>query len=130
MNVASMSRLLRDTAGRGHYKCKECDARKQGADETPGVPRVALRALYLYPAVIGPDGEPTPLRATTPHRVLVHAPPGNWGWGVERVQCDVVAQANPTISTAMPTWYTYNAEESDAIWIASSAYKATPPSKT
>ncbi|CAK0874574.1 unnamed protein product, partial [Prorocentrum cordatum] len=130
VNVASMSRLLRDTAGRGHYACKECAERKQGADETPGFPSVALRAMYLYPAVFGPDGEPTPLRAMAPHRVFAHAPPENWGWGVERVQRHVVTQANPAISTATPTWYTYNAEESEAIWIASSAYNATPPSKT
>ena len=130
MNVASMSRLLRDTASRGHYKCKECAERGRGADETPGVPSVALRALYLYPMVLGPDGDPTPLRAMTPHRVLVHAPPGNWGWGVEPVERHVVTQANPAISTAMPTWYTYNAEQSQAIWIASSAYKATSPSRT
>ena len=130
MNVASMSRLLRDTASRGHYKCKECAERGRGADETPGVPSVALRALYLYPMVLGPDGDPAPLRAMTPHRVLVHAPPGNWGWGVEPVERHVVTQANPAISTAMPTWYTYNAEESQAIWIASSAYKATSPSRT
>ncbi|CAK0881622.1 unnamed protein product [Prorocentrum cordatum] len=130
MNVASMSRLLRGTAGRGHYTCKECAERKQGADETLGFPSVALRALCLYPAVFGPDGEPTPLRAMAPHRAFAHAPPENWGWGVERVQRRVVTQANPTISTATPTWYTYNAEESEAIWIASSAYKATPPSKT
>ena len=129
-NVASMSRLLRDTASRGHYKCKECAERTQGAGETPGVPSVPLRALYLYPMVSGPDGEPTPLRAITPHRVFVHAPPENWGWGVERVQRDVVTQANPTISTAMPTWYTFNSEESEAIWIESSPYKATPPSNT
>eukprot|EP00959_Pyramimonas_sp_CCMP1952_P085007 1777525-Pyramimonas_sp.AAC.1 len=69
--------------------------------------------------VFGPDGEPTPLRAMAPHRVFVHAPPENWGWGVERVQRRAVTQANPAISTAMPTWYTYNAEESEAIWIAS-----------
>ncbi|CAK0844998.1 unnamed protein product [Prorocentrum cordatum] len=130
MNVASMSRLLRDTAGWGHYTCKECADRKQGADETPGFPSVALRALCLCPAVFGPDGEPTPLRAMTPHRLFARAPPENWGWGVERVQRRVVTQANPAISTATPTWYTYNAEESQAIWIASSAYKATPPSKT
>ncbi|CAK0889554.1 unnamed protein product, partial [Prorocentrum cordatum] len=130
MNVAPMSRLLRDTAGRGHYACKGRAERKQGADETPGLPSVALRALCLYPAVFGPDGEPTPLRAMTPHRVFAHAPPENWGRGVERVQRRVVTQANPAISTATPTWRTYNAEESEAIWIASSAYKATPPSKT
>ncbi|CAK0818065.1 unnamed protein product [Prorocentrum cordatum] len=129
-NVASMSRLLRDTAGRARYTCKECAERKQGADETPGFPSVALHALYLYPAVFGPDGEPAPLRAMTPHRVFAHAPPEKWGWGVERVQRHVVTQANPAISTATPTWHTYNAEESEAIWIASSAYKATPPSKT
>eukprot|EP00959_Pyramimonas_sp_CCMP1952_P270872 5662817-Pyramimonas_sp.AAC.1 len=77
--------------------------------------------------VLGPDGEPTPLRAMTPHRVLVHAPPGNWGWGVEPVQRHVATQANPAISTARPTWCTYNAEGSQAIWIASSACKATSP---
>ncbi|CAK0833447.1 unnamed protein product [Prorocentrum cordatum] len=130
MNVASMSKLLRDTAGRGHYTCKECAERKQGADDTPGFPSVALRALHLYPAVFGPDGEPTPLRAMTPHRVFAHAPPEKRGRGVERVQRHVVTQANPTISTATPTWHTYNAEESEATWIASSAFKATPPSKT
>ncbi|CAK0808294.1 unnamed protein product [Prorocentrum cordatum] len=130
MNVASMPRLLRDTAGRGHYACKECAERKQGADETPGFPSVALRTLYLYPAVFGPDGEPTPLRAMAPHRAFARAPPENWGRGVERVQRRAVAQANPAISTATPTWHTYNAEESEAIWIASRAYKATPPSKT
>ncbi|CAK0895493.1 unnamed protein product, partial [Prorocentrum cordatum] len=130
MNVASMSRLLRGTARRGHYACKECAERKQGADETPGFPSVAPRALRLHPAVFGPDGEPTPLRAMTPHRAFAHAPPENWMWDVERVQRHVVTQANPAISAATPTWYTYNAEESKAIWIASSAYKATPPSKT
>ena len=62
---------------------------------------VALRALYLYPMVLGPDGEPTPLRAMTPHRVLVHAPPGIWGWGVDPVERQVVTQANPAASTAM-----------------------------
>ncbi|CAK0813023.1 unnamed protein product [Prorocentrum cordatum] len=117
-------------AGAGAACTNECAERKQGADETPGFPSVALRALYLYPAVFGPDGEPTPLRAMTPHRVFAHAPPENWGWGVERVQRHVVTQANPTISTATPTWHTYNAEESEAMWIASSACKATPPSKT
>ncbi|CAK0842096.1 unnamed protein product, partial [Prorocentrum cordatum] len=129
--AVSVDYQLAGVIARPLYKCTqivdasagECAERKQGADETPGFPSVALRALCLYPAVFGPDGEPTPLRAMTPHRAFAHAPPENWGWGVERVQRHVVTQANPAISTATLTWYTYNAEESEAILIASSAYK-------
>ena len=129
MNVASMSRFLQNTAARGHYRCKECAERAQGAGGAPGLASAARRALYLYPMVEAPDGEPTPLRAVAPHRVLVHAPPDSWGWGAEPVEppvANVYAQANPLLSS---TWYAYNAEESKAMWVASKAYKATPPHK-
>ena len=71
-----------------------------------------------------PDGEPTPLRAMAPYRVLVHTPPDEWGWGAEPVELRAATEANPTKSKSTPIWYTYTAEESKAVWLASKAYKA------
>ena len=124
MNVASMSLILQNTATRGHYRCKECAERAQGAGGAPGLASAARRALYLYPMVEAPDGEPTPLRAVAPHRVLVHAPPDNWGWGAQPAEQSAATQANPTKTMSTPIWYTYTAEESKAVWLASKAYKA------
>ena len=77
----------------------------------------------------GPS-EPTPLRVVAPHHVLVHAPPDTWGWGVDPVAQPPATQAFPTVSESTPTWYFYNAEESNAIWAASSAYKDVEPNRS
>ena len=94
----------------------------------PGSASVPLRALWAYPMVQGVDLQPTPLRVPAPVRLLVHAPPATWGWRtVPPARGAAGVTAWPEVRQVRPTYYVYNGEESNAIWLASQAYKATPP---
>ena len=120
MNVASMSRFLQQPAGRPHYKCSTCSQKAESVEEGP-----SLRILWAYPLVEGIDGKPTPLRVSSPVRLVVHAPPPEWGWGSRpgTVSTDRT-KANPGRSAATPRHYWYNEAESAQIWRDSWSYEA------
>ncbi len=129
-NVASMSRFMRDPEGRPPYRCNDCADREQGVGIAPGPASASLRALWAYPMVRDPDGQPTPVRVSAPVRLLVHAPPAAWGWRA--------AQAEPPPRTGdlpVPTigevkensryerLYIYSEPDSAAIWFGSQSFK-------
>ena len=137
MNVASMSPFLQLSAKRAAYRCKECAEKAQGAQRAPGSASAALRRLWAYPTVHGADGLPTPLRVATVARLLVHAPPDARGWRAP-FSGDPPAQREYSQEEASPqreylqeegheAWYTYTAEESNRMWLASSAFRGSPP---
>ena len=130
MNVASMSRFLQKSEGRSAYQCRDCIARLRGAKAAPGSASAVLRGLWVYPMVQGAREEPTPLRVPWPIRLLMHAPPATWGWRIHtpaRQPLHATAAAPETCGPRGEQWYTYTAKESEAIWLASHAFKATPP---
>ena len=95
----------------------------------PGSASAALRCLWAYPTVQGVDGRPTPLRVAAATRLLVHAPPETWGWCAPP-PADPPAHApaaSPETLQLSKKWYKYTKEESNRIWIASSALHGSPP---
>ena len=106
------------------------EGRVQGAGNAPGSAGASLRALWAYPMVEDPDGQPTPVRASAPVRLLVHAPPAAWGWRA--------AQAEPPPRTGVvpvPTvgevkessryerLYIYSEPDNAVIWFGSQSFK-------
>ena len=103
----------------------------------PGSASAALRCLWAYPLVRGADGLPTPLRVGAPARLLVHAPPGAWGWRApssgdppaqsEYIQEDASPQRDDLWDEGDDAWYKYTVEESNRMWLASSSFQGRPP---
>ena len=82
----------------------------------------------VYPTAPGSGCEPTPLRVRAPVRLLVHAPPATWGWNTVPPAPDAstVVTAQPVVTAGPRMYYAYDRQESDAIWLASHAYKSAP----
>ena len=133
MNVASTSPFLKLSVGRAAYRCKECAEKAEGAQGAPGSASAALRCLWASPTVHGSDGLPTPLRVATVARLLVHAPPDARGWRAP-TPGDLPAHA-PAASPQRAylqeegdeARYTYTAEESYRMWLASHPFRGSPP---
>ena len=137
VNVASMSRYMEESEARPAYKCKACLAKAAGALGRPGPASPPRRGLWVYPTVRGVDGEPTPPRVPGPLRLLVHVPPPTWGWEqVPDARGAVGTPALPVVRPSAcrsarregpPSYYEYNAEMSESIWLAARPYAATSP---
>ena len=79
----------------------------------------------------GMDEKPTPLRVSAPVRLVVKAPPDNWGWWARgaahsRRAADGV-EAQPQVrGTRTSLHYWYDLAESTEIWHASGPFRAEP----
>ena len=129
--VASMSRFMQNPEGRPPYRCHDCARGKQGAGDAPGSASAALRALWAYPMVMDPEGQPTPVRVSAPLRLLVHAPPVGWGWRATPTEPPPRAGVlpDPTVGEVKESGrserlYIYNGADSAAIWFGSQSFKA------
>ncbi|CAK0799542.1 unnamed protein product [Prorocentrum cordatum] len=130
-NVASMSRFMQNPEGRPPCRCHDCAGRLQGAGDAPGSASAALRALWAYPMVRDPEGQPTPVRVSAPLRLLVHAPPVGWGWRATPTEPPPRAGVVPvpTVGEVKESGrserlYIYNEADSAAIWFGSQSFKA------
>ena len=130
-NVASMSRFMQNPEGRPPYRCHDCAGRLQGAGDAPGSASAALRALWAYPMVKDPEGQPTPVRVWAPLRLLVRAPPVGWGWRATPTEPPPRAGVVPvpTVGEVKESGrskrlYIYNEADSAAIWFGSQSFKA------
>ena len=117
MSVASMSERILHQEGRMHYRCGICA--KTSAGE-PAFDSVPLRVLHLY-ALVDTGGIAPHALHSRPVRLVVFAPPADWGWGREFAHDE-----NPglNVTIAMPEnrkdhigeHWRYNPNESSAIW--------------
>ncbi len=131
-NVASMSRFMDSARGRPPYRCRECAEKLQHAGGAPGFASASLRALWAYPMVKDPQGQPTPLHVSGPVWILLHAPPDTWRWSrADRVV--PLAGASSTLAAGGVVWkgvreelHVYNEADSAALWLTSEPSKAQP----
>ena len=128
MSLASMSQLVKQTEGRQAYRCRKCA--ENASEMEPASSSLPLRVLHIY-ALVGTSGPaPTPLHMQ-PVRLVVTAPPPEWGWGLDDVT-DVLAGGR---SAALPqqgrdtvgAHWRYNSEESRAIWCRARSYCGNNP---
>ena len=131
-NVASMSRFMDSPRGRPPYRRRECAGELQRAGDAPGSASASLRALWAYPLVKDPKGQPAPLRVSGPVWILVHAPPDTWRWSTsDRV--GPLADASPTLAAGgivrkgvRAELHVYNEADSAALWLTSEPFEAQP----
>ena len=120
MSIALMSKLAQQARGRLHYRCKDCIER---AGEEPVSDSSPLRVLHLYVLVSAGDGGLTPLRMK-PLRLVVEAPPDDWGWGEDIVPPRDSIMAEPTrVEHSKGELWQYSGQESAAIWRSSCSYQ-------
>ena len=125
MNVASMSRFLQQPAGRPIYKCAKCVQAAEGVKQEPGSASPSLRVLWVYPLVEGKDKKPTPLRVSSPVRIVLHAPAPSWGWQAKPDGPNSGSRtATPDVRGHAPMHYYYNRHDSADIWFWSTPYHA------
>ena len=133
-NVASMSRFMVSPQGRPPYRCRECAGKLKHDGDAPGSASASLRALWAYPMVKDPRGQPTSLHVAEPVRLLLHAPPATWSWtslcATEVVDCE---DARPIQITGgvirgnrREELYTYDEAESAVLWSRSEPFQAQP----
>ena len=118
---ASMSRIFQGGPGRGEYLCSKCARRGEGAPVSDCAP---LRALLLYAVTAVGDDEDIAVRMK-PVRIVLSAPPNQWGWGTPQMD-------GPELQMAQPEWrepeWRYKPFESDQIWYTSAPFRGTPAS--
>ena len=131
-NVASMSRFMDRPEGRPPYRCRECAEKLKRDGDAPGSASASLRALWAYPMVKDPRGQPTPLHVAGPVRLLLHAPPATWSWSslcvTEVVDCEAAKPGQVTGGVIRrdrrEELYTYNDAESAVLWSRSEPFQA------
>jgi hypothetical protein len=127
MSVASMSELIMHSEGRQHYRCKKCAGEPSLREPASG--SLPLRVLHVY-ALVGTGGHaPTPLHMR-PVRLVVVAPPPEWGWGRHRVTDALVGGESPAspeqgLDTKGVHWL-YNDAESTSLWYRAGPYRGEP----
>ena len=115
-----MSKFVQQVEGRRQYRCRACAAKGGPVSDRP-----ALRVVQVYVLVSLSESRCTPVRMS-PARLLVHAPPNDWGWG-EKVSAPV---SDSAATMAVPAevkhgngiLWRYSAAESEAIWRHSRSY--------
>ena len=70
---------------------------------------------------------PTPLRVSSPVRLLVHVPPDTWGWGEAADSPPAARGAAAPTPYGLTDYLSYAKEESDAIWMRSGPLKTPAP---
>ena len=123
MSMASMSRIFQGGPGRGEYLCSNCARRAQGMPVSDSAP---LRALMLYAVTAVGDGEGHAVRMA-PVRIVVSAPPAQWGWGRPAVGPEELQEAQPDWQQLgrVGQWR-YSPRDSEQIWLSSGPFRATP----
>ena len=82
----------------------------------------------MYPLVEGQNGKPTPLRVSSPVRIVVHAPPAYWGWAAKcQRRISGITPVIPDVRGQAEKHYFYDANQSDDIWLCSMPYQAHEP---
>ena len=128
MNDASMSRYFQQPACHPIYKCPNCIQAAEGMRQEPGSASPSLRVLWMYPLVEGQNGKPTPLRVSSPVRIVVHAPPAYWGWAAKcQRRISGITPVIPDVRGQAEKQYFYDANQSDDIWLWSMPYQAHEP---
>ena len=128
MNDASMSRYFQQPACRPIYKCPNCIQAAEGMRQEPGSASPSLRVLWMYPLVEGQNGKPTPLRVSSPVRIVVHAPPAYWGWAAKcQRRISGITPVIPDVRGQAEKQYFYDANQSEHIWLWSMPYQAHEP---
>ena len=118
-----MSKLIQHVDGRLQYRCPKCSGAVQSISHT-----AALRVLHLYPLVLTRRwrAHGTPMR-TKAMRLVVRAPPSNWGWGLELDPLPVRSEATPRKGEdEHGKYYEYTDEESEAMWCNSCPFQGRP----
>ena len=124
MSVASMSERILHQEGRMHYRCGIC---AKTSTEEPAFDSVPLRVLHLY-ALVDTGGIAAHALHSRPVRLIVFAPPADWGWGREFAHDNrsgfdaLLAKPQQTKDSHGDLWR-YSVKESNAIWCNSGPYR-------
>ena len=120
MALASMSPILTTGIGRGEFLCRECAG---CSGRAPASNSARLRVLLLCALTAYETGEDLAARMK-PVRVVLHAPPHDWGWGRPKVDFGDPPEANARWRhMRRGSHWRYDVGDSNQIWYHSAPFR-------